>query len=363
MPLRTDRDGELAAWIELSLVPGLGPANYRALLAAFGLPEQVLGATQTRLSNVVPSAIAKAILSRKRNDGVARTLAWLSNPLNHILTLADAEYPKQLFDIPDPPPVLYVQGNPRHLSAPSIGIVGSRNATPAGIANAEMFAKALSQSGLTIISGLALGIDAAAHRGGLAGRGSTVAVMGTGVDIIYPARNETIARQIVEQGALVTEFALGTAPLPGNFPRRNRLIGGLSRGVLVVEAALASGSLITARLAAEQGRDVFAIPGSIHSPVSKGCHALIKQGAKLVESADDVLEEAGFSSLDRAAVNHYIASSESILLQHMGYDACDIETICMRSGLTADAVSAMLLALELDGRVGALSGGSYQRLS
>lgn len=363
MPPRTDRDGEIVAWINLGLVPGLGPANYRALLSAFGLPERILGATHTALSAIVPKALATAILSHDRGAAISRTLDWLRHPGHHILTLIDAAYPKQLLDIPDPPPVLYVRGDPARLSAPSIAIVGSRNATPGGVNNAETFAKALSESGLTVVSGLALGIDTAAHRGGLASRGSTVAVMGTGIDIIYPRRNDIMAQQIAEQGALVSEFSLGTAPLPGNFPRRNRLIGGLSRGVLVVEAALASGSLITARLAAEQGREVFAIPGSIHSPLSKGCHALIKQGAKLVESADDVLEEAGYASLNIATTQHYVSTSESVLLQHMGYDVCNIETICMRSGLTAAAVSAMLLTLELDGKVGSLPGGLYQRLS
>ena len=363
MPPRLDRDGDLAAWVGVGLVPGLGPANYRSLLSAFGLPQNILGSSHAQLCKVIPVSLATAILAGDRSKEVEQALAWLEQPGNHILTLADTHYPPRLYDLPDPPPVLYVRGDPQRLSAPSIAIVGSRNATPGGVENAERFAKALSASGLTVISGLALGIDAAAHRGGLAGRGSTIAVMGTGIDNIYPKRNDSLAQQIADSGTLITEFPLGTAPLAGNFPRRNRLIAGLARGVLVVEAALASGSLITARLAAEQGRDVFAIPGSIHSPVSKGCHALIKQGAKLVESAEDVLEETGMGGTIISTNDHHISPSNSVLLQHMGYDACNIETICTRSGLTADAVSAMLLALELDGRVGSLPGGLYQRLA
>jgi DNA processing protein len=259
--------------------------------------------------------------------------------------------------------VLYVLGEPKWLSAPALAVVGSRNATPGGLASAEQFAQACSDAGLTIVSGLALGIDAAAHRGGLVGRGSTVAVMGTGPDDLYPKRNTALAGEIAARGALVTEFALGTPPIASNFPRRNRLIAGLSRGVLVVEAAIASGSLITARLATEQGRDVFAIPGSIHSPLSKGCHTLIKQGAKLVDSPQDVLEELGMGGWTGTAPDHHISGYQSVLLQHMGYDPCDIDTLAARSGLTADAVSAMLLALELEGRVGSLPGGFYQRLA
>ena len=220
-----------------------------------------------------------------------RREAWLEDPANDIVTLADTRYPRQLLQIPDPPPLLHVKGRVELLSRPALAIVGSRNATAQGMANAEAFARTLSDAGLTIVSGLALGIDAAAHRGGLAGSASSVAVLGTGADIVYPARNRALAHELAAGGALVSEFPLGMKPLAGNFPRRNRLISGLALGCLVVEAAADSGSLITARLAAEQGREVFAIPGSIHSPLAKGCHALIKQGAKLVESARDILEE------------------------------------------------------------------------
>ena len=246
---------------------------------------------------------------------------------------------------------------------PALAIVGSRNATPQGAANAESFAKAFSASGITVISGLALGIDAAAHRGGLTGEGSTVAVLGTGVDVLYPARNAALAEQIAERGLLLSEFSLGTQPIAHHFPRRNRLISGIARGVLVVEAAVASGSLITARAALEQGRDVFAIPGSIHSPLAKGCHALIKSGAKLVDCVEDVLSELGgwrhASTLEQPPARSAEAPG---LLAHMGFDPVELDALCARAGLPAEQVSAQLLRLELDGRVAALPGGRFQRL-
>ncbi|HEY6864535.1 MAG TPA: DNA-processing protein DprA [Burkholderiales bacterium] len=354
-------DSELAAWIDLSLVPGLGGQTIRTLLAAFGLPRHVLEASATTLSRTVPDPIARAIVSRDRAAAVERALEWCSGPSRTVITLADACYPQQLLEIPDPPLLLYLQGDPKYLSASSVAVVGSRNATPQGLANAQAFARALSTSGVAVVSGLALGIDSAAHRGGLEGPAGTVAVLGTGADIVYPKKNQPLADQIASHGALVSEFPLGTPPLQANFPRRNRLIAGLTRGCLVVEAALPSGSMITARLAAEQGRDVFAIPGSIHSPLSKGCHALIKQGAKLVESAQDVLDELGVAA--RATPEARAPVPQSKLLGHMGFDPCDIDTLVARSGLTADAVSAMLLQLELEGKVGSLSGGLYQRVS
>jgi DNA processing protein len=246
--------------------------------------------------------------------------------------------------------------------------VGSRNATAQGESNAETFAKSLSEAGLTIVSGLAMGIDAAAHRGGLSGPGSTIAVLGTGIDIVYPRRNAELAAQLAERGLLISEFPLGTGPLAHNFPRRNRLISGLARGCLVVEAAAASGSLITARSAADQGRDVFAIPGSIHSPLSKGCHALIKTGAKLVESADDVLAElSGFRPSGYASTSARQGAvrgndAEPGLLGHIGHDPVDVDSLCTRAGMSAEQVSAELLRLELDGRITALPGGLYQRL-
>ena len=351
-------DAGTAAWIRLGLIPQLPPASFRALLKAFGLPQAILEASRTQLARVVPEPVALAIVSDARSAGVERALAWLDAPGHALITLADREYPRALLEINDPPPMLYVRGDAALPARQCLAIVGSRNATPQGRANAENFARTLSQAGLTVVSGFAAGIDAAAHRGALAGEGSTVAVLGTGADIVYPRSNQALGLEIAARGAVVSEFALGTPPIASNFPRRNRLISALARGCLVVEAAVQSGSLITARLAAEQGRDVFAIPGSIHSPVSRGCHALIRQGAKLVESAQDILEELHLPSVRGTPE---ILDSDGVLLQYMGYEPCDVDSLVSRSGLTADTVSAMLLQLELEGRVGSLPGGLYQR--
>ena len=285
------RVDEIAAWIRLEQTPGVGPETARKLLAAFGPPEQLFSLSFSTLQKAGSERIARALAGAPSDATLARidlTLQWLAQPGNHLLTLADPGYPAALFDIPDPPLMLYVKGRLALLSAPSLAVVGSRTATAQGIANAEKFSEALSQAGLTIVSGMALGIDTAAHQGGLRGAGSTVAVIGTGADIVYPARNRGLAHLIADGGCIVSEYPLGMPAIASNFPRRNRIISGLARGVLVIEAAAQSGSLITARMAAEQGRDVFAIPGSIHSPLAKGCHQLIKQGAKLVESAQDV---------------------------------------------------------------------------
>jgi DNA processing protein len=352
--------GDLAAWIELSLVPGLGSSRFRSLLSAFGLPARVLGATRSQLCRVVPEALAASILDRNRGPEIDKAVRWAEEPGRAVLTLADAAYPKPFLEIPDPPPLIYVAGNAELLSSPALAVVGSRNATPQGLKNAHAFAHAFSDAGLAIVSGLAIGVDSAAHRGGLEGRASTIAVLGTGIDVTYPRRNGPLAEEIRSRGALVSEFPLGTEPHAGNFPRRNRLISGLARGCLVVEAALESGSLITARLAADQGREVFAIPGSIHSPLSKGCHALIKQGAKLVESAQDVLEELGVSA--RAPARAPETGADHELLEKMGFDPCDIDELVGRSGLPVEVVSATLLSLELDGKIAGLPGGLYQRI-
>jgi len=354
-------DAELAAWIKLSLVPGLGGQSLRRLLAAFGLPQQVLTAGRAALARIVSVEIAGRILSDLDFPAVDAALEWAAVEGHAVLTLADGDYPRPLLEIPDPPALLYLRGRRELIARPGLAVVGSRNATPQGVSNAEQFARSFSAAGLTIVSGLALGIDAAAHRGGLDRAGSTIAVLGTGADILYPQRNRTLGERISREGLIVSEFPLGTPPHASNFPRRNRIISGLARGCLVVEAALASGSLITARLAAEQGRDVFAIPGSIHSPHTKGCHALIKQGAKLVESAQDLLQELGMEGFETpAAANNPVLAG---LLAHLGYDPCNIDLLCARSGLTAAAVSAMLLQLELDGKVASLPGGLYQRTS
>ncbi|MDP2640338.1 MAG: DNA-processing protein DprA [Betaproteobacteria bacterium] len=354
-------DADLAAWIKLSLVPGLGGQSLRKLLGAFGLPQHILAAGRGALARIVSAEIAARILSDLDSAAVETALEWAAADGHAVLTLADGDYPQPLLQTPDPPALLYLRGRRELLALPGLAMVGSRNATPQGVSNAEQFARAFSSAGLTIVSGLALGIDAAAHRGGLDGAGSTIAVLGTGADILYPQRNRALGERIAREGLIVSEFPLGTPPHGSNFPRRNRVISGLARGCLVVEAALASGSLITARCAAEQGREVFAIPGSIHSPHSKGCHALIKQGAKLVESAQDLLQELGVDVL--AAPPAAAAPAAAGLLAQLGYDPCDIDTLCARSGLTADVVSAMLLQLELDGKVASLPGGQYQRTS
>jgi DNA processing protein len=359
-------DRGLASWLQLTHAPGLGASAIRSLLGHFGLPENVLGATDAQLERVVGPDIARTVRSAQTSAAVERALRWVREPRCHVVTLADAAYPKQLLEIPDPPVLLYAQGRVELLARPALAIVGSRNATAQGARNAEQFARAFSASGLTIVSGLALGIDAAAHRGALEEAGSTIAVLGTGVDVVYPRQNAQLAARISECGLLVSEFPLGASGAAQHFPRRNRLISGLAQGCLVVEAALASGSLITARAAAEQGREVFAIPGSIHSPLSKGCHALLKQGAKLVESAEDVLVELNVFRRTGPASPHApeteSAREEDAFLVHMGFDPVDVDSLCVRTGLPAESVSAELLRLELDGRVAVLPGGAFQRL-
>jgi DNA processing protein len=364
------RDPALASWLQLTLTPGLGAAAIRKLLSHFGLPENVLAARRADLANYASADAVQSLDSESVARAVDQALAWLAQPGRAIVTLADAAYPRLLLEIPDPPPVLYCHGRTELLNRPSLAVVGSRNASAQGASNAEQFARSFSAAGLTIVSGLAQGIDAAAHRGGLAAEGSTLAVLGTGVDNPYPRANAALAAEIAERGLMVSEFALGTKALAYNFPRRNRLISGLAQGCLVIEAALASGSLITARSAAEQGREVFALPGSIHSPLSKGCHSLIKAGAKLVESAEDVLSELGAfrrtgfaSTRSRPEAIDAGAGSEEPLLGIMGFDPVDVDSLCARAGLPAERVSAELLRLELDGRVAALPGGRYQRLN
>ena len=381
---------DLADWLRLACIPGVGTQGQRALLATFGLPGHIFAAGRGALAAVVGGQAADAVLAVPAHEDIERTLAWASEAGNRVLTLADADYPRQLFDIADPPVLLYVKGEPALLSRPGIALVGARSATAAGEANAEAFARTLAQQGLVVVSGLALGIDAAAHRGALAAGSTgagTVAVIGTGIDRIYPARNAALAREIAAAGAVVSEFPLGTPPLQHNFPRRNRLIAGLAEGVLVVEAALGSGSLITARLATETGREVFAIPGSIHSPLSRGCHRLIRDGAKLVETAEDVVEELrgrlGWPAPVAASVKDRrsrgaapavpaapprqaalaLDGERTRVLEAIGHDPVDLDTIAARCGLTVDALYAILLPLELEGRLAKLPGGRFQRIT
>ena len=363
--------GDLRYWLRLCLIPGIGPERQRDLLSNFGLPEQIFSAGQFALEQVLGKRLVRTLLEHDNAARVEQALAWANEAGNTILTLADPGYPQALLQIPDPPSLLYVKGRIELLGRPGLAIVGARNATPQGEANAEAFAHSFSEAGLTVISGLAQGVDAAAHRGGLQGQGGTVALVGTGADRIYPAANADLARRIAAEGAVISEFPLGTPPTPYNFPRRNRLISGLARGVLVVEAAVDSGSLITARMAAEQGREVFAIPGSIHSPLARGCHKLIKQGAKLVESAQDVLEELSWQParkvatlpVEEVAGNVLENTENAITLKQMGFDPVDPDVLVARTGLTSDAVFAILTMLELEGRVVCLPGGRFQRIN
>ena len=289
-------DEELSAWLRLSTVPGLKPVALRSMLAAFGLPQQVLAQPLDALAAVAGADAARAALAPVAPDFDARVAAlraWRARPGNALLTLGDPAYPPRLLTIADPPPLLYIRGRVELLHARGVAMVGSRQATPQGAEDAERFARALSEAGLVVVSGLALGVDGAAHRGALDAAGGTIAVIGTGADRMYPAAHHTLAARIAEEGAIVSEYPLGTPARSQHFPQRNRLIAGLVEGVLVVEAALRSGALITARLANDAGRDVFALPGSIHAPLSRGCHRLIKQGAQLVETPDEILEELG----------------------------------------------------------------------
>jgi len=361
---------ERDAWLRLTLTPEIGPRTARMLLAGFGLPGAIFAAGRASLARHVPESLA-ATLSAPASTEVASAVRaaerWLElGPSHALVTLADGDYPPPLLATVDPPPVLFAAGRRELLQRPALAIVGSRSATQQGAANAEAFARHLARAGLTIVSGLALGIDAAAHSGALRAHddgadASTIAVLGTGVDVVYPASNRALADAIRGRGLLLSEFALGTPGIAHNFPRRNRIISGLARGVLVVEAALRSGSLITARLAAEGGREVFALPGSIHSPTARGCHRLIKDGAKLVESAQDILDElriefnAGESRAPRPPAH-------DALLAALGFDPVDLDTLAARTGRDAGSLAAELLELELAQDVERLPGNRYQRL-
>jgi DNA processing protein len=396
----------LRAWLQLAHAPGLPPAVLHALLDAFGSPAALLRASDEAICAESSAAAARAVRASEQHDLDARTdaaLAWLDAPGNAIVTLNDPVYPPRLRDLHDPPPLLYVKGRLDLLHARGLAVVGSRHATPQGLADATRFAHALSDAGLAIVSGLALGIDGAAHRGGLAGRASTIAVIATGADLVYPARHRTLAHEIAARGALVSEWPLGTPARASHFPQRNRLIAALAVGALVVEAAPRSGSLITARLANELGRDVFAMPGSIHAPLAQGCHALIRDGAKLTAAPLDVLEEYGLgeaaahiaqhsgSSPDNAdaagtaeqrmgepaakagsavAAAASVASegvppdtpAERSVLAALGYGPVTYEWLAEHSGLSDDVLHSALLALELAGRVASVAGGRFARL-
>lgn len=360
-----------ANWLALHRAPGLGSATLRTLLDHFGTPANILAAKRPELA--VLGVLSKASLSYLASPdwrAVERDLLWLNQPNHHLVTWQDDAYPVLLQEITDSPPLLFVLGNPQVLRTPQLAMVGSRRPTAMGKDVAYEFARDFCQRGLTVTSGLALGIDAASHRGALAAEGITIAVTGSGPDCLYPAEHKGLAEAIAERGALVTEFPPGTPPLAAHFPRRNRIISGLSLGTLVIEAALKSGSLITARLAAEQGRDVFAIPGSIRNLAAQGCHSLIKQGAKLVENADDVIEEivslAQWADRPRPspkkdATNVEMDGLYARVYEQVGYEPTSIDTLIERTELTAEEVSAILLVLELHGHLASTSLGCYIR--
>lgn len=355
--------GELAAWLRLLDAPGIGRRQAREVLAAFGSPQAVFEATprdwRSRLGEAAATALGAAPDS---DEPLHKVLAWMdAAPGRDWLSLGDPRYPQLLMQTADPPLLLYLHGRADLLNSRCLAIVGSRNPTAQGADNARAFAEHLARAGLTVVSGLALGIDGAAHTGALAAGNGTIAVVGTGLDIVYPRRHRDLAHRIAEVGLLVSEFPLGTAPLAPNFPQRNRIIAGLSVGTLVVEAALESGSLITAAQAAEAGREVFAIPGSIHSPQSRGCHALIKQGAKLVETAQDVLDEMGTASAPPAAQAALPGLEDHPVLDAMGYEPVSLDALQARTGFATARLSAELLELELRGQIARLPGGLYQR--
>lgn len=363
---------ELRAWLRLLLVPGLGREGARRLLAAFGSPEAVAEAGVDALTAVGGPALASAVLPEPADlqQRVNDVLAWqAAGPDRHVLKLGDPAYPARLMESPDPPLLLYVTGDLTALSAPSIAVVGSRRPTAQGRDHAREFARSFGAAGYVVVSGLALGIDAAAHEGALHAGARTVAVVGTGPDRVYPSRHLALARRIAAQGAIVSEFLPGSAPLREHFPLRNRIIAGLGLGTLVVEAALQSGSLITARLANEAGREVFAIPGSILAEQSRGCHALIKDGARLVESAAEVLDELrqpglpGLAAPAPARATPVPATRDAALLQALGHDPLSLDSLQARTGQCTAELLSRLLELELDGQVARLPGGLYQRRS
>lgn len=357
-------------WLNLSLAKGIGGKTLRKLLGHYGSPGAILDASFHELRRQVPAATARSIRDDDRSAAVTAALKWLETPGTAVLTLADEQYPPPLLETADPPALLYARGNLSMLGKPMVAVVGSRSASAAGLRNTEIFARALSQAGCCIVSGLAQGIDSAAHRGALSGgSGGTIAVVGTGLDMVYPRENRALMGEISEKGLLLSEFALGTRPLPDNFPRRNRIISGLSRACLVMEAVIKSGSLITARLAAEQGREVFAVPGSINSPLHRGCHQLIKQGAKLAENVNDILEELQITAPPQSDAARYEDSrnagtqtTDANLLTYINYQPTSIDDIAVRSGIAAEALMPALLGLEMAGKIVSTAGGGYQRV-
>ena len=372
---------ELGAWLRLELTPGVGNTTARRLLTALGLPQQIFEASRSALEQVATATQCAALQAMPAGlpELLETTWQWVEADPQHrrVMTLGDASYPQSLLHMEDPPLLLYGMGAPAAWGADglanrmphSLAVVGSRNPTPQGAANARQFSRALAQAGLTIVSGLALGVDGAAHEGALdgapEGQLTTIAVVGTGLDRVYPKQHRDLAHRIAQRGVLLSEYPLVTPPLSANFPKRNRIIAGLASGTLVVEAALQSGSLITARLASEQGKEVFAIPGSIHSTQARGCHALIRQGAKLVESAQDVLEELlpGATPPAPSAATTEPADPEDSLLQALGHSPVGLDALLARTGLDTPTLQARLMELEIQGQLTRLPGGLFQRMA
>ena len=352
---------DLESWLRLALAPRVGPIAQRRLLEQFGSPAAALAATRQALAQALGNGAIAGQVGRADATAVTAALEWSRIAGHHIVTFDDARYPHALREIHDPPPLLYAHGRTELLNASCLAIVGSRNPTPQGMRDAEAFARALSEAGLCIVSGMALGIDAAAHRGGLAGASSSIGILGTGADRAYPPANAALYERLAADGCLVSEFPLGTPPHTRNFPRRNRLISGMSRGVLVVEAATQSGSLITAREALDQGRDVFAIPGSIHAPLAKGCHSLIKQGAVLVEAAADVLEALGCHAAASEVEDANERAPRDAVLRAIGHASLSIDQLVALTGLAAPELAAHLARLEMRGSIASLPGGRFQR--
>ena len=368
-------------WLRLLLTPGIGSVSARKLLATFGSPEAIFHQNQLSLGQIVSQKQTQALLTPPTTYRPAcnQLKQWIEQSSNHhILPLGHIHYPQKLLETPDPPLLLFANGNLELLQRPGLAIVGSRNPTPQGKETAQDFARTFSRQGITVVSGLALGIDGTSQQAALNEAGGTIAILGTGIDRVYPATHHALTHQIAQKGLLLSEYPLGTAPSTHNFPKRNRIIAGLSLGTLVVEATVHSGSLITAKLAAEMGKEVFAIPGSIHSPQSKGCHWLIKQGAKLVETAQEIIEELRLpaplntntgspipATLQLPATGTpqpHLQTNAEIILDAIGQGPTSFEAISQRTGLDTAQLQAELLTLELNQHIARLPGGLFQQL-
>lgn len=360
--MQDKKNNEIHEWLTLALTPKVGPVTMLKLIQHFGSVTNVLSQSQNTLAQVVNRTVAKLISEKTAEPDVEKSFAWADSHANHyIISLEDERYPKELAQLTDPPLILYLKGNIDLLKKNKLAIVGTRHPSTQGMQNATDFARDLAKNGLTIVSGMALGIDKCAHSGALDGAGSTIGVIGTGIDQVYPSSNRALFEAVTARGGLIiSEFPLATPPLVSNFPRRNRIIAGLAKGCLVIESAIDGGSMITANLALEMGREVMAIPGSIHNPVSRGCHKLIKTGAKLIETSNDILEEL---YLDReSTIRNNASATTNPVLVAMGFDPIEIDRICANLNLSFADICPKLLELELDGEIVNCGSGKYQRI-